>query len=387
MTGKGCGRVILREEGAAGPALVEGIYCGFEPDRDGFKLGFYDPAAEPSILDTGGHAVGQANQVSNAVRVDDVEIQRTVFNEAKATGDGVQEVPACDTVRILATATATPIPSWTVSDGRTIELSFRADPSTQSASSGQTVVYTLRIENPTGSPIHNVVLEDQVPVNTVLVGAVGGRTSTFYLEDVLGSTVGITNSAGGLVSEQNYEAFGSVRETTFGKRYGFTEKENDSIAALTYFAARWLDPRLGRFISQDPLGFFRSPNAYSYIENNPLSYVDPYGLFAWPYTPVGWTGVIAFSAGAAGVAAGIAGAPVVAGVGAVLLVADVVFGGLEGQEFAGEAGKAIIEKHAKKFKDAGVDPKEMQKDGFLPSNQDLKDKFGFTDKEIKDMGL
>src|SRR5262249_43172123 len=38
-------------------------------------------------------------------------------------------------------------------------------------------------------------------------------------------------------------------------------------------------PRLGRFISEDPLGFAGSgPNFYGYVFNNPVNLMDPYGL-------------------------------------------------------------------------------------------------------------
>jgi hypothetical protein len=39
------------------------------------------------------------------------------------------------------------------------------------------------------------------------------------------------------------------------------------------------DPRLGRFISEDPIGFIGGDaNFYAYVENDPISYKDPLGL-------------------------------------------------------------------------------------------------------------
>jgi RHS repeat-associated protein len=44
------------------------------------------------------------------------------------------------------------------------------------------------------------------------------------------------------------------------------------------YRARWLAPKLGRFISEDPVGFKAGVNFYSYALNNPVRYTDPSGL-------------------------------------------------------------------------------------------------------------
>ncbi|NLY75287.1 MAG: RHS repeat-associated core domain-containing protein, partial [Firmicutes bacterium] len=46
-----------------------------------------------------------------------------------------------------------------------------------------------------------------------------------------------------------------------------------------YFNARWYDPDLGRFISEDPARDPNNPNLYSYCGNNPVMRVDPDGRF------------------------------------------------------------------------------------------------------------
>jgi hypothetical protein len=45
---------------------------------------------------------------------------------------------------------------------------------------------------------------------------------------------------------------------------------------LYYFNARWYDPELGRFITEDPVK--DGVNWFSYVANNPLRYTDPTGL-------------------------------------------------------------------------------------------------------------
>lgn len=56
----------------------------------------------------------------------------------------------------------------------------------------------------------------------------------------------------------------------------FTPKEIDTYTGLYYFNARWYDPNLGRFITEDPIK--DGNNWYIYTLNNPLKYTDPTGL-------------------------------------------------------------------------------------------------------------
>lgn len=46
----------------------------------------------------------------------------------------------------------------------------------------------------------------------------------------------------------------------------------------TYYRARYYDPSIGRFLSEDPLEFGGEINFYRYVENNPALLIDPYGL-------------------------------------------------------------------------------------------------------------
>jgi|GEM_PF-6661493 len=64
--------------------------------------------------------------------------------------------------------------------------------------------------------------------------------------------------------------------------FGFAGHRYDSSTGLIYMGARYYDPKLGRFISPDPTvpepGNPQSLNRYSYVENNPVTFIDPYGL-------------------------------------------------------------------------------------------------------------
>jgi RHS repeat-associated protein len=59
---------------------------------------------------------------------------------------------------------------------------------------------------------------------------------------------------------------------------GYTGREWDAEANLYYYRARWYDPQVGKFISEDPIGLKGGINLYGYVENNPLGFRDPMGL-------------------------------------------------------------------------------------------------------------
>jgi uncharacterized protein RhaS with RHS repeats len=46
-----------------------------------------------------------------------------------------------------------------------------------------------------------------------------------------------------------------------------------------YYRARWYDPKLGRFISEDPIGLTGGINQFAYVGNNPQNAKDPNGLY------------------------------------------------------------------------------------------------------------
>ena len=79
-------------------------------------------------------------------------------------------------------------------------------------------------------------------------------------------------------SQQHYKPFGSTIEAEKDD-VGYTGHKFDSDLGLSYMQARYYDPVIGRFYSNDPLGFrdVHSFNRYGYANNNPFKYVDPDG--------------------------------------------------------------------------------------------------------------
>src|SRR5437667_2122161 len=107
----------------------------------------------------------------------------------------------------------------------------------------------------------------------------GSSTSTTYYfsQDHLGSPTALTGTTGKLVERITYDAYGNSAGST-RTRYGLTGRERDSLTGLLYYRARFYDPQLGRFISEDPIGLAGGINSFAYVGNNPVLYRDPSGL-------------------------------------------------------------------------------------------------------------
>lgn len=102
----------------------------------------------------------------------------------------------------------------------------------------------------------------------------------YYHNDGLGSIVQLTNPSGSIIQSYQYDAYGNIiqKQGNLPNQFTYTGRELDSESGLYYYRNRYYDPKIGRFTSQDPLGMVDGPNLYTYVNNNPINFIDPWGF-------------------------------------------------------------------------------------------------------------
>jgi len=106
-----------------------------------------------------------------------------------------------------------------------------------------------------------------------------GSTGSYYQQDGLGSVTSLSNGSGAPTNTYTFDSFGNLTASTgtLANSFQYTGRESDLETGLYYYRARYYDPQGGRFISEDPIGFFGGRNFYRYVGNRPVQDVDPSG--------------------------------------------------------------------------------------------------------------
>ena len=109
--------------------------------------------------------------------------------------------------------------------------------------------------------------------------------SYYYHYDAMGSTERLTDSSQSTVDTYTYPAFGARIGGGKGEItnwYGWLGRigyHSDAFTSQLQVWARRYDCGIGRWISQDPIGFGAGDaNLYRYVRNNPVNAVDPSGF-------------------------------------------------------------------------------------------------------------
>ncbi|MCY2990852.1 MAG: hypothetical protein NTY19_23695, partial [Planctomycetota bacterium] len=130
-----------------------------------------------------------------------------------------------------------------------------------------------------------------------------GVGTAWYLADHLGTVRDIVDTAGVVIDHIDYDSFGQIVLETNpaqGDRFKITGREWDVETGLYYYRARYFDPRQGRFVSADPLGFAAGDvNLYRYVGNAPVILRDPLGL-----EPIGYSVILQQDMAVGGAAVG-----------------------------------------------------------------------------------
>ena len=122
-------------------------------------------------------------------------------------------------------------------------------------------------------------------------GTIQSAGVNYFIRDHLGSVRAVVDHTGKTVERNDYYPFGGRHENaslplTGVNRYKFGGKETLEPVSLDMldFGARFYDPRIARWNTQDPLAekyFSLSP--YNYCAGNPITLVDPTGMFMTDY--------------------------------------------------------------------------------------------------------
>jgi len=118
-----------------------------------------------------------------------------------------------------------------------------------------------------------------VSVTFDTAGAPANSTLFYLHSDHLNTPRIATNTAQDLVWEWKSDAFGVGRTSgPLALNLRFPGQYYDAETGLHYNYFRNYDPVIGRYLESDPIGLNGGLNTYGYVEGNPISYIDPYGL-------------------------------------------------------------------------------------------------------------
>ncbi len=133
--------------------------------------------------------------------------------------------------------------------------------------------------------------------------------TAWHLKDKLGTVRDLVANNGAPLTHIAFDAFGGLRsntDTELAGRHLFTGREFDAASELYYYRARYYNPTLGRFISQDPLGFeAHDSNLYRYVLNSPLNFKDPTGMASaleYTFSRAFWLTIVSYNASSIGAA-------------------------------------------------------------------------------------
>jgi RHS repeat-associated protein len=107
----------------------------------------------------------------------------------------------------------------------------------------------------------------------------------YYHKNGHGDVIALRDRNGNLLNSYSYDIWGNPladkTTETVSNPFRYSGEYWDNSTSLQYLRARWYDPSMGRFISEDTYeGELNNPlslNQYTYVLNNPLKYIDPSG--------------------------------------------------------------------------------------------------------------
>jgi RHS repeat-associated protein len=164
--------------------------------------------------------------------------------------------------------------------GGAVTANFKYDPfgrRDEKTVSGATTDYlydgpNIVQERSAGAPTANLLTG--LAIDEIFLRSDSSGASNF-LTGTVSSTLALADSSGSITTSYTYSPYGdTTSDTGSSNSFQYTTRENDG-TGLYYYRDRYYNPRIGRFISEDPI--LASPNLYAYASGNPISRFDPTG--------------------------------------------------------------------------------------------------------------
>ena len=126
-----------------------------------------------------------------------------------------------------------------------------------------------------------IVISALLTLTYPFAGAAQEADIYFFHSDHLGTPQKLTDETGTVVWEADYRPFGNASLPVSGvtNNIRFPGHYFDAETGLHYNYFRDYDPFIGRYTQSDPIGLYGGANVYSYVSANPISKIDPSGLF------------------------------------------------------------------------------------------------------------
>ena len=111
-----------------------------------------------------------------------------------------------------------------------------------------------------------------------LISQENSSGTQYYAYNGHGDVVQLNNSSGAVLRQYDYDAFGVEKnpDPNDTNLFRYCGEYLDFETNTYYLRARYYDPGIGRFTSEDPIG--AGLNYYTYCYNNPVLFIDPSGL-------------------------------------------------------------------------------------------------------------